>query len=145
MARQLGPQFYLHGSPNRIATGEEVLPAAKVSTPERIASRDAANRDYHPNRVYMAPMPITAFQYSWTDEDIEKKNEHPSGYIHVVEPIGQLRVDRSSRQAEIAGSRHARGARVVGSFPAKGIITGKVDTPEEAEAYEKYMKHLESR
>lgn len=145
MARQLSQQFYLHGSPNRIATGEEVLPATQVSTPEHIASRDAVNRDYHPNRVYMAPMPITALQYSWTDEDIEKQSKHPSGYIHVVEPIGQLRKDTSSQGAIVSGSRHARGARVVGSFPARGIITGEVDTPEEAEAYQNYIKHMESR
>ena len=145
MARQLSQQFYLHGSPSRIATGEEILPASQVSTPERIASRNEANLDYDPNRVYMAPHPIAALQYTWTDEDIENKNQHPSGYIHVVEPIGQVRRDRSSRDAEIAGSRHARGARVVGSFPAKGLLTGKVDTPEEAEAFQNYMKHLESR
>lgn len=142
MARNLGPQFYLHGSPNRIPTGEEVLPATQVSTPERIASRDAANVDYQPNRVYMAPHPITAYQYSWTDEDIEKQNKQPSGYIHVVEPIGQVRRDNSSRDAVVAGSRHARGARVVGSFPAKAINTGEVDTEEEAKAFHDYMAHL---
>lgn len=145
MARQLSQQFYLHGSPSRIPVGEEILPASKVSTPERIASRDAANLDYDPNRVYMTPQPIAALQYSWTDEDIEKQNQHPSGYIHVVEPIGQVKRDRSSRHAEIAGSRHARGARVVGSFPAKALFTNKMDTPEEAEAFQNYMKHLEGR
>lgn len=142
MAGKLGPQFYLHGSPNRIPTGGEVLPATQVSTPEHIASRDAANKDYFPNRVYMAPHPITALQYSWTDEDITNKSKHPSGYIHVVEPFGQVRRDRSSRHAEIAGSRHARGARVVGSFPAKAITTGEVDTEEEAKVFHDYMAHL---
>lgn len=145
MARQLSQQFYLHGSPNRIATGEEVLPATKVSTPEHIASRDAENADYHPNRVYMAPMPITALQYSWTDDDIINKRKHPSGYIHVVEPIGQLRKDTSSQGAIVSGAKHARGARVIGSFPASGVMTGQVDTQEEADAYENYIKHLESR
>lgn len=142
MSGKLGPQFYLHGSPTRIPVGEEVLPASKVSTPERMESRAKANRDYFPDRVYMAPHPITAFQYTWTDEDIEKKNQHPSGYIHVVEPIGQIRRDNSSRDATIAGSRHARGARVVGSFPARSVVTGEVDTEEEAKAYQDYMKHL---
>lgn len=138
-------QFYLHGSPNRIPTGEEVLPATKMSTEEHIAARGAVNLDYHPDRVYMAPHPVTALQYTWTDEDIKEQRKHPSGYIHVVEPIGQLRIDRASRHAEISGSRHARGARVVGSFPAKGLMTGEVDTPEEAEVYQNYMKYLESK
>lgn len=145
MARQLSQQFYLHGSPSRIATGEEILPASKVSTPERIASRDAANLDYDPNRVYMTPQPIAALQYTWTDDDITNKNKQPSGYIHVVEPIGQVRRDRSSRDAEIAGSRHARGARVVGSFPAKALFTNKMDTQEEADAFTNYIRHMESR
>jgi hypothetical protein len=145
MARQLSQQFYLHGSPNRIATGEEVLPATQVSTPEHIAARDAANLDYQPNRIYMTPQPIAALQYTWTDEDIKNQNKQPSGYIHVVEPIGQVRRDRSSRDAEIAGSRHARGARVVGSFPAKALFTNKMDTQEEADAFTNYIKHMESR
>ena len=145
MARQLSQQFYLHGSPSRIPVGEEVLPASKVSTPEHIASRDEANLDYQPNRVYMTPQPIAALQYTWTDEDIEKRNKQPSGYIHVVEPIGQVRRDRSSRDAEIAGSRHARGARVVGSFPAKALYTNKMDTQEEADAFTNYIRHMESR
>jgi len=135
-------QFYLHGSPNRIPVGEEVLPATKVSTPEHIKSRDEANRDYRPDRIYMAPNPITALQYTWTDEDIEKRNPHPSGYIHVVEPIGKIMRDRSSRHAEIAGSRHARGARVVGSFPARVLTTETTVTPEEHKAYTDYMKRL---
>lgn len=145
MARQLSQQFYLHGSPNRIATGEEVLPASKVSTPEHIASRNAANLDYQPNRIYMTPQPIAALQYTWTDEDITNQNKQPSGYIHVVEPIGQVRRDRSSRDAEIAGSRHARGARVVGSFPAKALFTNKMDTQEEADVFTNYIKHMEGR
>lgn len=142
MAGKLGPQFYVHGSPTRIPTGEEVLPASKVSTPEHIKARDEANTDYLPDRVYMAPHPITAFQYTWTDEDIINKSKHPSGYIHVVEPIGQVRRDNSSRDATIAGSRHARGARVIGSFPARGLVTGEVDTEEEAQAFKSYMEHL---
>jgi hypothetical protein len=137
----LHPQQFLHGSPVRIETGGEILPATKVSTPEHIASRDKANDDYQPNRVYMAPHPITAFQYTWTKEDYENKNEQPSGYIHVVEPIGKVMVDRSSRSAQIAGSRHARGARVVGSFPAKAVVTGKVDTQEEQQVFQNYMKN----
>jgi hypothetical protein len=145
MARQLSQQFYLHGSPNRIATGEEVLPASKVSTPEHIASRDAANLDYQPNRIYMTPQPIAALQYTWTDDDITNQNKQPSGYIHVVEPIGQVRRDRSSRDAEIAGSRHARGARVVGSFPAKALFTNKMDTQEEADVFTNYIRHMEGR
>ena len=145
MARQLSQQFYLHGSPNRIATGEEVLPATKVSTPEHIASRNAANLDYQPNRIYMTPQPIAALQYTWTDDDITNQNKQPSGYIHVVEPIGQVRRDRSSRDAEIAGSRHARGARVVGSFPAKALFTNKMDTQEEADVFTNYIKHMEGR
>lgn len=136
----LHPKQFLHGSPTRIPTGSEVLPATKVSTPEHIESRNKANEDYQPDRVYMAPHPITAFQYTWTKEDYENKSEHPSGYIHVVEPVGKLMIDRSSRAAQIAGSRHARGARVVGSFPAKAINTGKVDTAEERDAFENYMK-----
>lgn len=143
MPRPTGPQFYLHGSPVRIPVGEEVLPANTVSTPERIASRHAANTDYFPDRVYMAPHPYTAFQYTWTDEDIEQKRKEPSGYIHVVEPIGQVKLDRSSRDAQIAGSRHARGARVVGSFPAKSLVTNKVDTQEEADAFTNYMKRFD--
>jgi hypothetical protein len=145
MPAPLSQQFYVHGSPNRIPTGEEVLPASKVSTPEHIANRNSNNRDYQPNRVYMTPQPIAALQYTWTDEDILNKNKQPSGYIHVVEPIGQLRRDTSSQGAIFAGAKHARGARVVGSFPAKGLITGQVDTQEEADAYENYLKHLESR
>ena len=136
----LHPKQFLHGSPVRIPVGEEVLPATKVSTPEHIASRDKANWDYRPDRVYMAPHPHTAYQYTWTQEDIDNKNQIPSGYIHVVEPIGKIMVDRSSRDAQIAGSRHARGARVVGSFPASAVATGKVDTEEERSAYENYMK-----
>ena len=136
----LHPKQFLHGSPSRIPTGEEILPATKVSTPEHIESRNKANEDYHPDRVYMAPHPHTAFQYTWTKEDFEKKNQDPSGYIHVVEPIGKVMIDRSSRSAAIAGSRHARGARVVGSFPAKAVSTGKVDTEEEKQAYENYMR-----
>ena len=135
----LHPKQFLHGSPTRIPTGSEVLPAIKVSTPEHIASRDKANDDYRPDRVYMAPHPITAFQYTWTDDDIKNRSKEPSGYIHVVEPIGKVMIDRSSRQAQIAGSRHARGARVVGSFPAKAINTGKVDTAEERDVFENYM------
>ena len=142
MPKPLGPQFYLHGSPVRIPTGEEVLPASKVSTPEHIKARGEANLDYFPNRVYMAPHPISALQYTWTDEDIENRAKHPSGYIHVVEPIGQVRKDTSSRDAIVAGSRHARGARVVGSFPARSVITGEVDTEEEAQAFQDYIKHL---
>jgi hypothetical protein len=62
-----------------------------------------------------------------------------------VEPIGQVRRDRSSRDAEIAGSRHARGARVVGSFPAKALFTNKMDTQEEADAFTNYIRHMENR
>ena len=137
----LHPKQFLHGSPVRIETGAEVLPATKVSTPEHIASRDKANEDYHPDRVYMAPHPVTAFQYAWTKEDYENKSEHPSGYIHVVEPIGKVMLDRSSRSAQIAGSRHARGARVVGSFPAKAVVTGKVDSEEEQQVFQNYMQN----
>ena len=136
----LHPKQFLHGSPTRIPTGSEVLPATKASTPEHIERRNKANDDYHPDRVYMAPNPITAFQYTWTKEDHENKSEHPSGYIHVVEPVGKLMVDRTSRDAQIAGSRHARGARVVGSFPAKAIVTGKVDTEEERDVFKNYME-----
>ena len=142
MPKPTGPQFYLHGSPSRIPTGEEVLPASKVSTPEHIASRGQANRDYFPDRVYLTPHPISALQYTWTDEDIANKSRHPSGYIHVVEPIGQIRKDNSSRDAIIAGCRHARGAKVVGSFPARAVITGEVDSEEEAKAYQDYIKYL---
>jgi hypothetical protein len=145
MPAPLSQQFYVHGSPNRIPTGEEVLPASKVSTPEHIASRNAVNQDYRPNRVYMAPMPITALQYSWSDDDITSKREHPSGYIHVVEPIGQVQKDKSSRDAIVSGAKHARGARVIGSFPAKSLITGQVDTQEEADVFNNYVQHLNQR
>lgn len=138
----INKQQFLHGSPVRIPVGEEILPATKVSTPERIAGRHAANRDYFPDRVYMAPHPITALQYTWTDEDIENKNPYPSGYIHVVEPIGRVLKDTSSRDAIIAGARHARGARVIGSFAAKSMFTNQVDNEDEAAAFTNYMNRF---
>ena len=119
--------------------------ANKVSTPERIKARTEANPGYRADRVYMSPQPITALQYTWTDEDVQEQRKVPSGYIHVVEPIGRLLKDDSSRAALISGSRHARGALVRGSFPAKAIVTGKVDTEEEHKTFQDYMDHMRSR
>ena len=142
----MGEQFrMLHGSPIRIPIGEQLKGAKQVSTPERIKSRTEANPGYRADRVYMSPQPITALQYTWTDEDISEQRKTPSGYIHVVEPIGRLLKDTSSRGAIISGSRHARGAIVRGSFPAKAIVTGEVDTEEEAQAYRDYMDYMNSR
>lgn len=142
----MGEQFrMLHGSPVRIPVGEQLRGAKQVSTPERIKSRMEANPGYRADRVYMSPQPITALQYTWTDEDINEKRDTPSGYIHVVEPIGRLLKDTSSRGAIISGSRHARGAIVRGSFPAKAIMTGQVDSEEEAQAYRDYMDYMNSR
>jgi len=87
----------------------------------------------------MAPNPITALQYTWTKEDYENKSEHPSGYIHVVEPIGRPLLEKASRDTVVSGTRYARGARVTGSFPAKALTTGQVDTEEERDVYQNYM------
>lgn len=142
----ISPQFrMLHGSPLRIPMGAQLLGANKVSTSERIKARTEANAGYRADRVYMSPQPITALQYTWTDEDITEQRKLPSGYIHVVEPIGRLLKDNSSMHALISGSRHARGAIVHGSFPAKAIITGEMDTEEEAKTYQDYLDHMRSR
>lgn len=135
----LHPKQFLHGSPTRIPVGSEVLPASKASTPEHMEHQRKTHPGYNPDRVYMAPNPITALQYSWTKEDYENKSEHPSGYIHVVEPIGRTLLEKASRDTVVSGTRHARGARVVGSFPAKALTTGKVDTEEERDVYQNYM------
>jgi hypothetical protein len=141
----LNPQQFLHGSPVRIPTGDEILPASKISTPEHIERRRQANPEYKSNRVYMTPFPTAALQYTWTEEDITKQNKEPSGYIHVVEPIGRTLLEKGQRDAVISRSRYSRGARVVGSFPAKTVITGKVDTEEEKQAYENYMSRTFSQ
>lgn len=135
----LHPKQFLHGSPTRIPTGSEVLPAIKVSTPEHMEHQHQTHPGYKPDRVYMAPNPVTALQYTWTDDDIKNKSKEPSGYIHVVEPIGRTLLEKASRDTIVSGTRHARGARVMGSFPAKALITGKVDTAEERDVFENYM------
>lgn len=136
----LHPKQFLHGAPLRIPTGEEILPATKVSTPEHMERRRQSHPGYKSDRVYMSPFPHTAYQYTWSEEDIKKQNKEPSGYIHVVEPIGRTLLEKETRDTIVSGTRHARGARVVGSFPAKAVSTGKVDTEEEKQAYENYMR-----
>jgi hypothetical protein len=135
-------KYLLHGSPIRIPVGEPVLPALKVSTPEHIKARDMANTGYKPNRIYMTPHPITALQYAWTPEDSANESTVPSGFIHVVEPSGRLLRDTSSRHAIISDSRHASGARVVGNFPARLLVSKEGVTDEDIQTYNDYMSQF---
>jgi hypothetical protein len=107
---------------------------------ERVKKRAEQNIGYRSDRVYMVQDPISAYQYTWTDEDIQNKNQIPSGYIHVVEPSGRMLRDTSSRHAIVSNSRHAKGAKVVGRFPARMLAEHGHGTPEEQEYLKNYVE-----